>query len=98
MEPVTITALATIIGILVLAFTDPAGSINQFICFLIDIVSAPFPPTPDYLKLSFIINSLSSFMPIFGKSLIESIIGTIRDLFILYSVIKIYKLIPFKAT
>ncbi len=98
MDPITITALATIIAVLVLAFTDPAGFINQLICALIDIVSFPFPPTPDALKLSFIINSLSSFMPIFGKSLIESIIGTIRDLFILYSIIKIYKLIPFKAT
>lgn len=98
MDPVTLTALATIIGIIVLAFTDPAGFINQLICGLIDIVSFPFPPTPDSLKLSFIINSLASFMPIFGRALIESIIGTIRDLFVLYSVIKIYKLIPFKAT
>ena len=98
MDPITITAIATIIAILVLAFTDPSGFINQLICAAIDIISVPFPPTPDGLKLVSIINSLASFMPIFGKSLIESIIGTVRDLFILYSIIKIYKLIPFKAT
>ena len=98
MDPLTLTALATVLALLVFAVVDSAGFINQLICGLIDIVSIPFPSTPDHLKLSSIINVLSSSLPIFGKALIESIIGTVRDLFLLYFVIKIYKLIPFKAT
>lgn len=75
-----------------------ASGINQLICGVIDMIASFFPSTPQALKLSSIINSLSSSLPIFGTALIESIIGTVRDLFVLYTIIKIYKLIPFKAT
>jgi len=98
MDPITLTAIATIIALLVTAAIDPAGFINNMICGLIDIIAIPFPATPNALKLSSLITSISVSLPVFGRALIESIIGTIRDLFVLYSMIKIYKLIPFKAT
>ena len=98
MDPVTLTAIGVIIATLVVAATNPQGFINQLVCGLIDIVALPFPSTPEPLKFSSIITVLSTSLPIFGKVLIESILGTVKDLFILYFAIKIYKLIPFKAT
>ena len=98
MDPVTLTAIGEVFAVLVIAATDPTSFINTLICGLIDIVSIPFPSTPTELKLSSIVNLLSSTLPVFGKAIIESIIGTVRDLFVLYISIKIYKLIPFKAT
>ena len=93
-----LAAIITIVTILVAAVVDPKGFINQLICGLIDLIAIPFPSTPDSLKLSSIINTLSLALPVFGKALIQSIIGTFADLFFLYATIKIYKLIPFKAS
>jgi hypothetical protein len=98
MDPVTLTAIGAVFAVLVIAATDPQSFINTLICGLIDIVSIPFPSTPNPLKLSAIVNTLASSLPIFGRAVIESIISTVRDLFVIYFLIKIYKLIPFKAT
>jgi hypothetical protein len=93
-----LAAIAAVLVVITSACLYPEGFINQLICGAINIISSAFPSTPDNLKLSSIVNILSSSMPVFGKVLIQNIIGTIRDLFVLYSIIKIYKLIPFKAT
>lgn len=93
-----LAGIAAICTTILVACLYPDSFINQLICGAINLISAVFPSTPDNLKLASIINSLASSLPVFGKNLIQNIIGTVRDLFVLYSIIKIYKLIPFKAT
>lgn len=98
MDPVTLTAIAAVFAVLVVAATNPASFMNQLVCGLIDIVAIPFPSTPENLKLASVVNVLASSLPIFGRAIIDSIISTVRDLFVVYLIIKVYKLIPFKAT
>lgn len=93
-----ITGIIAVFSVLTVAVTFPDSFINQLICGAIDLISIVFPSTPDNLKLSALINNLASFMPIFGKKLIENILGTARDLLSIYFLIKIYKLIPFKMS
>ena len=57
-----------------------------------------FPSTPENIKIANIINYISDQMPVVGKSVIFEILQTLGIIFSILVVIKIYKLIPFKAT
>ena len=83
-KPITrvFLAIISLISFLVGALLNPQGFLNQIICSVIDYIAFIFPSTPDNLKVSSIINGLASAMPLVGLTLI----------------VKIYKLIPFKAT
>lgn len=99
-KPVTIFFISVpgLIAFLVGALADPQGFINQSLCFAIDMIAALFPSTPEGLKVASIINLASEKMPLFGRGIISEIASTIGIIFGLTLVIKIYKLIPFKAS
>lgn len=80
------------------AIADPQGFANRFLIGAIDIIAGVFPSTPDNLKVYAILNSASSKMPIVGKNIVYDIAGTIAAISLISLTIKIYKLIPFKAT
>ena len=80
------------------AINDPEGAINTFLIKGINLISVVFPSTPEDLKIASIINGLGDQLPLVGKAVIYEILQTLAVIFGLTLAIKIYKLIPFKAT
>lgn len=91
-------SVGSIVAFLLGALADPQGLMNQVVCSAIDYVAFIFPSTPDNLKIANIINGLGDSIPGVGRSVIREIFTTITSIFGIALVIKIYKLIPFKAT
>jgi hypothetical protein len=91
-------SIFSIISFLLGALLNPQGLLNQIVCSAIDYISYLFPSTPESLKLGSIINSATSIMPAVGRGVIADIFATCAAIFALTVAIKIYKLIPFKAT
>jgi hypothetical protein len=92
------TSVASIVALVLGCILDPAGAINTFICKVLDIIASVFPSTPDNLKLGFFVNQASAFLPAFGASIIGDIVSTISSIFLISLAVRVYKLIPFKAT
>jgi hypothetical protein len=88
------SALEIIVGILL----NPLGALNQGINYLTDLIGAILPSTPDELKVGSIIQNIGSDIPLIGSGLIKTAFDTFSQLIGIATVIKIYKLIPFKAT
>ena len=91
-------ALGTPLALILGAIQDPDGAINSFLIIGIDLISSVFPSTPEDLKIASIINSLGDSLPLVGKAVIFEILQTIGVIISITAIIKIYKLIPFKAT
>lgn len=77
---------------------SPIASINWLICSLIDFISAVLPSTPDNLKVAYLVSQAGSQIPGIGSDIIWDILESIAIIFSISVVIKIYKLLPFKAT
>lgn len=86
--------IAFVLGVI----NDPEGAINTFLIKGIDLIAVVFPSTPEELKIASIINGLGDQLPLVGKSVIYEILQTLAVIFGLTLAVKIYKLIPFKAT
>lgn len=86
-------ALTTLAG----AIADPQGWLNSSICFVIDFVSDRFPQTPANLKLTTLIAS-APFVSAVGTRVITETLVIISAFAGIALVVKIYKLIPLKAT
>ena len=80
------------------ALSDPQGLMNQTVCGAIDYIAHLFPSTPESLKISNVLNSVGDSIPGVGRAVIREIFTTIAAIFSISLAIKIYKLIPFKAT
>lgn len=93
-----VTALGTIISFILAAVLDPAGWLNQSLCFVISMILSVFPSTPASLRFESIIVSLGSMIPVIGLYAVREAYHAFRDVFSLIIVFKLYKLIPFKAT
>ena len=91
-------SLTAPIAIILGAIQDPEGAINTFLIKGIDIIANVFPETPEELKIASIINSLGDQLPLVGTAVIYEILQALTAIFLISLVIKIYKLIPFKAT
>lgn len=87
-----------IISLITGAIKNPEGAVNTFLVKMIDLVAAVFPATPEEIKVSSIINSIDIAMPLVGKAVIYEVFETIAIIASVAAVVKIYKLIPFKAT
>ena len=100
LKPVTVIflSLTGAVGWLLAAIADPEGFMNMAVCWVIDLISWVFPSTPDSLKIYNIIVSLADKMPLIGYSIIMEILQSIGIIAGIALVVKIYKLIPFKAT
>lgn len=85
---------AVIFGI----FKHPIGAINTLIDNLIDFIAGVFPSTPNNLKVAALVDSISSVVPSVGRGVIADFFSKVTICFGLAIVIKVYKLIPFKAS
>jgi uncharacterized membrane protein YkgB len=92
-----ISSLTGLVSLILGALNDPEGWVNQTICFIIDFVSSAFPSTPSNLKISSLIQSVPLLNSI-GFRFISDTFLLISGLAAIALVVKIYKLIPFKAT
>jgi hypothetical protein len=82
---------------IVAIFKNPLGFFNQCINYVIDLMSAILPSTPDNLKIGSLISNVGDTTGL-GRSLISTLFDTFAQLAGIALVIKIYKLIPFKMT
>ena len=93
-----ILSLSGLVSIILGAINDPEGFVNTLLVKMIDNIAYVFPSTPDQLKVGAIIDSVGDSMPLVGKAVVFEVFQTISIIFSILVVIKIYKLIPFKAT
>ena len=91
-------SISGLISILLGAIADPQGWMNAVVCTTIDVITGALPQTPSNLKIANILNSIGDSMPLVGRSIVYEVAGTIATIAGISLVIKIYKLIPFKAT
>jgi hypothetical protein len=89
---------ATTYSFLVAVITNPFGAINAGINAVVDAMANVLPSTPENLKLSNIASDLGEAVPLVGTAVIRAVLNTFIELGGLALIIKIYKLIPFKAT
>ena len=100
LNPVVAVAagLTSIVAWLLGALADPQGAMNSVVNTTIDVIAAFLPSTPESLKLGTLLDGVAASMPAVGRGIISEIFITISSMFALVAVIKLYKLIPFKAT
>lgn len=99
-NPVTSVFLAVVslVSWLLGALSDPQGMMNGVVNTVIDVVATILPSTPNSVKVGTIINGVASFMPNIGRAVISEIFVSLLSIFALVGAVKLYKLIPFKAT
>jgi len=97
--PVAVVALTLfgLVAFLASAFLNPTGAWNGWVIGAIDHIAAFFPSTPQEYTLAGIAGSIADVLP-FGTGIIFEIFQSFLALGGLMVIIKIYKLIPFKAT
>lgn len=92
------TALTGVVSLVLWCVANPQSAVNLFICKIIDVVSSVFPSTPPELKISTLLASLGGAVPLIGYGIFLDIAQLIFAMFSVVVIVKIYKLIPFKAT
>jgi len=93
-----IAASTPIVALALGAIADPEGWINSVICGAIDMIAVLFPSTPDNLKIAYLLNSVAAELPMVGRAIVFDTFQTIASISAMTIIVKIYKLIPFKAT
>lgn len=91
-------SMASIAAFLLGALADPQGLMNAIVIKTIDSMIFLLPSTPEEYKVANIISSAGDSMPLVGKAVVMEIASTIAIIAGIALAIKIYKLIPFKAT
>lgn len=99
LSPLVVASLGlfSIITFLITALADPAGQWNQIVNAAIDLISGFFPATPTELKIKYLLGQVDG-LPTIASFVICQILGALAQFFALAAIIKIYRLIPFKAT
>ena len=95
---VVCTGLIGIVAFLVAALKYPQGWMNSVVITTIDAIANVFPSTPEELKIGTIINTIGDSMPLVGRAVVKEIFVTISSMVGIALVVKIYKLILFKAS
>ncbi|MEA5472153.1 hypothetical protein [Spirulina sp. 06S082] len=85
---------ATLIG----AVRNPGGFFNTLVCGLIDLIASIFPETPERFQIATVLNSISDSLPAVGRQIVYDIAGTFALMALLILVVKVYRLLPFKAS
>lgn len=93
-----VAPLAGVVSLILGAIKNPEGFVNTFLVKMIDLIAGVFPSTPENIKIASIINSVGDQIPLVGKAVIYDIFEVIVVIVSLSLIVKIYKLIPFKAT
>ena len=82
--------------------TDPGGFVSSFACTILKYIFQFFPSTPDNLKVvglfDEMISTFDKTFPIIGGGIFNEILSSISAYIGIILLVKIYKLIPFKAT
>lgn len=91
-------SITSIVSLILGAISNPAGAVNAFICRIIDVILIPWPTTPESMKLGSLLSSFANAFPIVGYGIVLDIAQTLAGMGVLFVAIKIYKLIPFKAS
>lgn len=91
-------AIVSPVAWIIWAFANPQGAANLFICKIIDVVASVWPSTPDNLKVANLLGSIGGSIPIVGYGIVLDIAQMIGVMFGIVVIVKVYKLIPFKAT
>lgn len=92
------TAITSAVALLLGAILDPGGAVNTFICKMIDIVDAVLPQTPNNLKIGSLVSSVGNAIPFVGSGIVYQTFQMAITMLSVVILIKVYKLIPFKAT
>lgn len=92
------SSIGVIVSFLLGALLDPQGLMNQIIVEVIDNIASILPSTPDELKIGALVNDMGDAMPLVGRGIMQEIYDAICKITLIASIIKIYKLLPFKAT
>ena len=92
------SSIGGITAFLLGALANPQGLMNKVIVGAIDFIANLFPSTPDNLKIANLINSMGDSIPLVGRAVIRDTFFTIASIAAISLAIKIYKLLPFKAT
>lgn len=92
------TAVVSLVAWLLGALANPQGAMNGIVNKTIDLVAGILPSTPSNLKIGTLLTEVSAYMPAVGRAVIAEIFFTLSSIFILFAAVKLYKLIPFKAT
>jgi hypothetical protein len=93
-----ILAVTTPIGVVLGAIANPQGAVNGFLCRIIDLIASVWPSTPDELKISNMLASVGTAIPVMGQGVVFTIFRTAFTMLTIVLLIKLYKLIPFKMT
>jgi hypothetical protein len=86
------------LGIILGAILNPQGAVNAFCCRIVDLVDAALPATPENLKISNMLVSMGSSIPLIGTGIITEVFQTVATILVFILAVKIYKLIPFKMS
>ncbi len=82
--------------------TDPGGMMSTYACKIIGFIFLFFPSTPPQFRISTLYQSMisgfSTTFPIIGGGILDEVLTTILSLLLIITAVKIYKLIPLKAT
>lgn len=95
-----VALLASLVGVfsvIIGAFLNPAGAINSFCVRMIDLVASVWPSTPPGLTLSALIFPATGGTTL-GRAFLLELFSTAFAMFAIVLIVKLYKLIPFKAT
>lgn len=82
----------------VYAIFHPLQFLGFLVCSAADSLFSILPSTPDNLKISSLISSIGSSLPLIGSGIIHELFTTVASIVGILVVIKIYKLLPFKMS
>ncbi len=91
------TGSLTVLSIIIGTIQNVTGAVNQLLVNIIDWIAEFWPSTPDNLKLANIINAATADTGI-GSAIVYETFQTIFLLLAVVALVKLYKLIPFKAS
>ena len=92
-----ITSLTSFVAIILGTIQNVTGAVNTLLVKLIDLLATPWPSTPDNLKLATLIENATSQTGI-GTAIVYDTFETMFGILAIITVVKLYKLIPFKMT
>ena len=91
------SALSSILAIVLGTIQNVTGAVNQLLVNIIDWIAQYWPSTPDEVKIANLIQAATANTGI-GTAIVYETFQTIFLLLSVVALIKIYKLIPFKAS
>lgn len=95
---VFLTSITSIVALILGAIRDPAGAANAFLCRMIDVILIAWPTTPESYKLGSLLSGFANSFPVIGYGVVLEIAQALAGMAGLFVLIKIYKLLPFKAS